>query len=160
MMRETAAGLRVLSGTLLMVLAACGGSGDRAGASADTAKAAPMAAATPVAAADFSENTDHYWGQEIELQGVIVVQQMSADIIWVELPPRSTPFPVKLSAELAAKPPSVQTRVDITGTVLEKTDSVLNAWQTAGAIKDAGQRAQMEFGTTFIEARQIRPARS
>ncbi len=131
-------------------------------ATGDTADAGPAApTAPPVAAAEFGANMRAYWGQEVDLQGVTVAQVMSKEIVWVELPPGGTPFPVKLSGPLAAAGgPALGERINIEGMVLQKTDSVLNAWQASGAIENDGQRQQAEFGSTFLEARQIRPARA
>lgn len=104
-------------------------------------------------ASDFAANQAGYRGREIDMGDVTVAQVMSPEIIWVELP-GGAPFLVKLTPQ--ADRPAAAARVRIVGRVLEKTDSVLNAWEASGAILDAGQRAQSEFGTTFIEARQVR----
>jgi len=106
-----------------------------------------------VDAADFAAAQSRYLGQEIDLGDVTVAQVMSPEIIWVELP-GGMPFLVKLTPE--AQRPEAQARVRVVGRVLEKSDSVLNAWQQSGAILDAGQRAQSEFGTNYLEARQVR----
>lgn len=112
--------------------------------------------ATIVDAGDFSTRQRGYLGQDIDMGDVSVAQVMSPQIIWVELP-GGMPFLVKLTPEAEATRPEAGARVRVIGRVLEKTDSVLNAWEQSGAILDAGQRAQSEFGTVFIEARQIRP---
>jgi hypothetical protein len=46
-------------------------------------------------------------------------------------------------------------RVTIVGPVLARTDSVLAAWEREGVITSEGQRMEMEFATTFIEARRV-----
>jgi len=107
-----------------------------------------------VDAADFVRNPQRYEGREIDLGDVTVAQVMSPEIIWVELP-GGMPFLVKLTPD--AHRPAAQARVRVVGRVLVKSDSVLSAWQQSGAILDAGQRAQSEFGTNYIEARQVRP---
>ncbi|MGD8279514.1 MAG: hypothetical protein PVH00_15855 [Gemmatimonadota bacterium] len=108
-----------------------------------------------VDANDFVNNETRYHGQEIDLGDVTVAQIMSPEIMWVELP-GGAPFLVKLTPAAMAERPELQARVRIIGRVLEKTDSVLNAWEQTGAILDAGQRAQSEYGRTFIEATAIR----
>jgi len=124
-----------------------GGAGEAAGAPAER-----------VPAGAFEAAISSYVGRDIELAGVRLEQIMSPEIIWISTP-NGQPFLIKLSAQAAAGPlPAAQSMVDITGRVLVKTDSTLNAWQQAGAIQDAGQRAQAEFGTTFIEARRVAPA--
>ncbi len=115
-------------------------------------------AAERVLAGAFESSMSTYVGREIELAGVRVEQIMTPEIIWVSTP-NGQPFLVKLDAQAMAGPaPAAQTMVDVTGRVLLKSDSTLNAWQQSGAIRDAGQRAQAEFGTTFIEARRVVPA--
>lgn len=118
-----------------------------------------METAPVVAATDFESNTSSYVGQEIQLPNVPVSSTMGPQIIWVELP-SGAPFLVKMDSALASAGQAVaaQTRVTVVGRVLQKTDSVLGAWQQSGAIQNAGHRAQAEYGTTFIEARRIRPA--
>jgi hypothetical protein len=120
------------------------------------ADSAAEASAPIVNANDFVNNETAYKGQEIDLGDVTVAQLMSPEIIWVELP-GGAPFLVKLTTQAMASPrPELQARIRIIGRVLEKTDSVLNAWEQSGAILDAGQRAQSEFGTMYIEASEIR----
>jgi hypothetical protein len=119
-----------------------------------------MAGAERVAAADFESAMQSYWGREIELVGVKVEQVMTPELIWVSLPSGQA-FLVKLSAEaMSASAPATQSTVAVTGRVLAKTDSVLNAWQQSGVIRNAGQRQQSEFGSTYIEARRVVPAGS
>lgn len=126
----------------------------------DTADAngAEVETAPVVAAADFESNTANYVGQEIQLANVPVTSVMGSQIVWVELP-SGAPFLVKMDSTLAsAGPPAAQARVTVVGRVLQKTDSVLNAWQQNGALQNQGHRDQAEYGTTFIEARRIHPA--
>lgn len=111
--------------------------------------------ATIVDAGDFSSRQRGYVGQYVNMGDVNVAQIMSPQIVWVELPD-GMPFLIKLTPEAEATRPEVGARIRVIGTVLEKTDSVLDAWEQSGAILDAGQRTQSEFGTVFIEARQIR----
>jgi hypothetical protein len=107
-----------------------------------------------VDATDFARNPQRFEGREIDLGDVTVAQVMSPEIIWVELP-GGMPFLVKLLPD--AHRPAAQARVRVIGRVLVKSDSVLSAWLQSGALLDAGQRAQSEFGTNYLEARQVRP---
>jgi hypothetical protein len=118
-----------------------------------------MDTAPVVAATDFESNAATYVGQEIQLPDVPVTSVMGPQIIWVELP-SGAPFLVKMDSALASagQPVAAQSRVTVVGRVLQKTDSVLGAWQQSGALQNEGHRAQAEYGTTFIEARRIRPA--
>jgi hypothetical protein len=123
---------------------------------AGTGDMGPMAPA--VLAADFGADMQNYVGQDINLQRVNVAQIMSPEVIWVDVPtPQgSTPFPVKLPPGTSA--PTANSSVDIEGRVLEKTDSVVSAWQASGAIQNADQRAQAEYGMYFLDAKAVRPA--
>ncbi|MCI0436119.1 MAG: hypothetical protein L0271_21125 [Gemmatimonadetes bacterium] len=161
-----ASGSKGAIGTVLAVVAIAGTAGLMfwlAGASAPTTVAnvqegAAGPAAERVLAGVFETSMTTYVGREIELAGVRVEQVMTPEILWVALP-GSQLFMVKLTPQAATSPaPALQSMVDVTGLVLIKTDSMLNAWQQSGAIQDAGQRAQAEFGTTFIEATRVVPA--
>lgn len=118
--------------------------------------AGPESTAPVVDASDFVDNEARYAEQEINLGDVTVVQIMSPEIIWIELP-GGAPFLVKLTPAAMTERPELQARVRLIGRVLEKTDSILNAWEQSGAIMDAGQRAQSEFGNWYFEANGIRP---
>lgn len=115
--------------------------------------------APPISAETFGSGMQSYVGQEIDLQGVNVAQAISPEIILVDVPtPQgSTPFPVKLAPGTTA--PAANTMVNVEGRVLEKTDSIVDAWQASGAIQNADQRAQADYGDYFIDAKAIRPAR-
>jgi hypothetical protein len=130
---------------------------DVAEATADST-AEPGSTAPVVDVADFVGKESRYAeaGEEINLGDVTVVQIMSPEILWVEMP-GGAPFLVKLTPAAMAERPQLQARVRLIGRVLEKTDSVLNAWQQSGAILDAGQRSQSEFGRWYFEAVGIRP---
>lgn len=124
----------------------------------DTAAMAGPGDAAAVTAEAFEANMQGYHGQQIELQNVAVVQHMGSSIVWVELPSGS-PFLVKVSDQVAANGlPAPQSRVNVIGRVVEKTDSVLAQWEEAGVLASAGQRTQAEFGSSYIEATAIRPA--
>jgi hypothetical protein len=120
---------------------------------------AGSATAPAVTAADFGANAQSYVGQEIDLRGVSVSQVMSPEIIWIDVPtPQgNTPFLVKV---LSGSAPAQNAKVNIEGRILEKTDSVIAAWQQSGAIQNAGQKDQAEYGSLFIDARIIRPSGS
>jgi hypothetical protein len=113
-----------------------------------------LAGGTVVSPADFEASMAQYMGQEIQLNGVVVASKMTPQLLWIELP-GGTAFPVKTDS-LTSLPIPENARVTVVGRVYAKTDSVLNAWQQAGALRTAGDRAQAEFGTSFIEARTIR----
>lgn len=124
-----------------------------------TELAAANETAAAVAPAEFEGNQQTFWGQEIQLQNVQVTSTMGPQIVWIELP-SGAPFLVKMNESLVQSGRAVtpQSRVTVVGRVLEKTDSVLTAWQQAGTLQNDGHRRQAEFGTTYIEARRIEPA--
>ncbi|HUE76951.1 MAG TPA: hypothetical protein VMM83_03340 [Longimicrobiales bacterium] len=109
-----------------------------------------------VTAQDLGADAARYHGQEIEVAGVTVARYSSPQVLWIDLP--TGPFLVKLSDALAQTAPAEGTSVDVAGVVLPKTDSVLNAWQQAGAIPNAAERTALEAGTSFLEAVRITPA--
>lgn len=123
---------------------------------ADTMGGGAMASGQVVAAAAFESGAQGYIGQEIQLEGVTVTSKMGPEVLWIELP-SGAPYLVKTDAATSSSLPA-QAVVTIVGRVVAKSDSVLNAWEQSGAIQNAGHRAQAEYGTSFIEARAIRPA--
>ena len=116
---------------------------------------APSAEAVP--GATFETAMASYVDRDIALSGVRVEQQMSPELAWVALP-GGTLFLVKLAPGTPAL--TAGQNVTIVGRVMEKTDAVLESWQQSGALQDAGQRQQAEFGTHFIEARSVAPAQA
>lgn len=110
----------------------------------------------PVTAAELGADAARYHGQEIEVAAVTVARYSSPQVLWIDLP--TGPFLVKLSEALAQTAPAEGTSVSVAGVVLPKTDSVLDAWQQAGAIPDAAERTALEAGTSFLEAVRITPA--
>jgi hypothetical protein len=125
----------------------------------DTTEAAgggAIASGQVVTAAAFESGAQGYIGQDIQLEGVTVTSKMGPEVLWIELP-SGAPYLVKTDAATSSSLPA-QAVVTIVGRVVAKSDSVLNAWEQSGAIQNAGHRAQAEYGTSFIEARAIRPA--
>jgi hypothetical protein len=110
----------------------------------------------PVTPQDLGADAARFYGQEIEVAGVTVARYASPQVLWIDLP--TGPFLVKLSDALAQTAPAAGTTVSVAGVVLPKTDSVLNAWQQAGAIPDEAERTALEAGTSFLEAIRITPA--
>jgi hypothetical protein len=123
-----------------------------------TALASGSETAEVVQPAAFEADQSSYWGREIQLQNVVVTSAMGTQIAWIELP-SGAPFLVKMNDAMVQSGQAVtpQSRVTVVGRVLEKTDSVLTAWQQNGALQNDGHRQQAEFGTTYIEARRIMP---
>jgi hypothetical protein len=123
----------------------------------DDTTAVVGATGTVVPPADFETNVKQYYGQTIELRNVPVAQLMGTQVVWIELP-SGAPFLVKMDSALVAGGARPAGRVDIVGTVQEKTPQVLDQWEQSGALENAGHRAQAEYGTSYIEASAIRAA--
>ena len=114
------------------------------------------AAGGPVTPQDLGADAARFHGREIEVAGVTVVRVAGPQVLWIDLP--TGPFLVKLSEALAASAPGEGSSVNVAGMVLPKTDSVLDAWEQAGVIRDASERLALEPGTSFLEAVRITPA--
>lgn len=125
---------------------------------------APMMDAGPTApsvtAADFGSNIAARVGLDVNVTGVTISNVINEHLMWVDVPTGqgTTPFVVRLLPGAAVSPPAAQTTVDIEGVVLAKTDSVLTAWEQAGAIPNANVRTTLQTGSYFLEARAIRAA--
>jgi hypothetical protein len=100
-------------------------------------------------------------GQDIRVNDIEVVSVMGDQLFWLQLP-NGNPFLAKLdSASVAAGTTAPQPgRYTIVGRVLEKNETTLADWQQAGVLRSDGDRMQAEFGTSYIEARRVRPAGS
>lgn len=106
----------------------------------------------------FEQNMKTYRGRDVQLT-VPFSAGLSPQTFWVELP-TGQPLLVKLDSTLLAqgvKPPTGG-RLAITGAVQEKDAATVAQWLQQGVLQNDDQRMQAEFGTTYIEARQIRPA--
>jgi hypothetical protein len=96
---------------------------------------------------------DHL-GQEIQLSSVPVSSPLGPQLFWIELP-GGTPFLVRLAQ---GTPPPAGRNVSISGTVMEKTEAMLDEWEQTGVLQSADHRLQAEYGATYIEARRVVPA--
>ncbi len=114
------------------------------------------AAEGAVAWADFGADPESFAGQEITIPGVQVASLLGGQAFWAQLP-SETPYLIKLGDDLVAGGVSVTSgdAGDITGTVHMMSDSVLNAWEAAGAFTDPVNRIEAEFATSFFEAQAI-----
>jgi hypothetical protein len=100
-------------------------------------------------------------GEMVELRSVSVSSPLGPQLFWIELP-GGTPYLVKLDSTLVARATQVPAgrRVYIVGQVLEKTDAVVDEWMESGVLQSEDHRLQALFGSTYIEARTVRPAAS
>jgi len=112
-----------------------------------------------VNSATFEPNVKSYVDQVVELTDAKFQAGLSSQTFWIELP-TGAPFLVKLDSAMVAsgaRPPTGGT-LDIVGTVKAKDNALVGQWMTAGVLQSEDQRMQAEFGTTYLDARQIRPA--
>jgi hypothetical protein len=111
-----------------------------------------------VTAAEFGGNIASYANQDVNVAGVMVSNVVNEHLVWVDVPTAqgTAPFLVRMLPGAAATPPAPQSRIDVEGRVLAKTDSVLNAWSQAGAVPGGNVRATLQTGSWFIEASAIR----
>jgi hypothetical protein len=113
--------------------------------------------APTVTAAEFGGNIASYANQEVNLAGVMVSSVVNEHLLWVDVPAAqgTSPFLVRVLPGAVATTPAPQSTIDVEGMVLAKTDSVLSAWDQAGAIPE-GNAGALQTGSWFIEARAIR----
>lgn len=104
--------------------------------------------------ADFSSGPAGYVGQELTLRSVAVTSLLRPHAFWTNLADQQqTAYLLHFSDTLLADSVSVDMGmiVDVTGTVMEMSDSILDAWEAAGAFPNEIDRLTAEFAETFIE---------
>ncbi len=104
--------------------------------------------------AQFSASPEAYRGQEVMLRAVPVVSPMGSQAFFTNLADaQNTPFLLHLSAGLVADSVTVAVgdSVDVAGVVLAMSDSVVSAWELAGAIANDGERSLALFAEHFVE---------
>jgi hypothetical protein len=111
---------------------------------------------TLVAAADLQMDPTPFEGQEVRLEGLAVASGLGTQGFWLELPNRN-PFLVSMSEAVKAEGLTVIPGqvTQVVGTIHAMSDSVLNAWSTAGSIGE-GDRLAAEFATHYLEATTVR----
>ena len=112
---------------------------------------------------DFSAGTASYVGQEITLQGITVTTLLGQHAFWTELTDlQNTAYLLHFSEALVTDSTSVTagTTVDVTGMVTAMSDSILDAWQAAGAFPQDIDRTLAEFAENFVEVTSIEGAAS
>ena len=128
------------------------------GAGTDSAAVGTLTAEV-VSDTAFEQNMRTYRGREIQLPAARFSAGLSPQTFWIELP-TGQPFLVKLDSAMIAAgttPPTGGT-LHIVGTVQSKDPALVSQWMQSGVLQTDDQKLQAEFGTTYMEARQIRPA--
>jgi len=111
-----------------------------------------------IAFADFSAATNSYIGQEISLEGIAVTSLLGPHSFWTSLEDaQQTAYLLHFSEAALADSVSVMAggSVTVTGTVTAMSDSILDAWQAAGAFPQDSDRFQAEFAEDFIEVSSV-----
>lgn len=111
-----------------------------------------------VAFADFSAGTAGYIGQEITLEGIAVTSLLGPHGFFTSLADaQGTPYLVHLTEEALGDSVSIVSghSVDVTGSIIIMSDSILDAWEAAGAFPQEGDRFQAAFAENFIEVTSV-----
>jgi hypothetical protein len=114
---------------------------------------APTGEAVEVTGDELAENPAQFRGRLVEVANTPVAGNLGQRAVWLNLP-GDRPFLVKLPAAMAGQVQYGQT-VNVRGILYERTDSVLQAWQTEGILASEGDVMQVEFASDFIEAEQV-----
>jgi hypothetical protein len=104
---------------------------------------------------DFLANPEGQIDAVVEVTGARVSSRLGTQAFWIG--PDDAPYLVKLSPDLVEQGTDilVESMVNITGTVFNMSDSVLNSWDTLGVFANQGDRIVAEFATTFLEAYEV-----
>jgi hypothetical protein len=96
-----------------------------------------------VAFADFVVETQGYMGEEITMRLVEVNSTIGDRLFWTMLP-GGNPYLMHISEEALADSVEVlgNRRVDITGSVMALSDSLLDVWMESGVLRSEGDRLQ------------------
>ena len=114
--------------------------------------------ANVVVFADFSAATGSYVGQEISLEDIAVTSLLGPHCFWTSLADaQQTAYLLHFSEAALADSVSVMSgaSVTVTGTVMAMSDSILDAWEAAGAFPQSTDRFQAEFAEDFIEVSSV-----
>jgi hypothetical protein len=111
--------------------------------------------AITISASAIQMDASPYEGQIVKLNNVPVASGLGQQGFWLEMPNKN-PFLVSMSEAVKAEGVAVNPgeKATVVGTVRAMSDSVLNAWSTAGSIGE-GDRLAAEFATHYIDASRV-----
>jgi hypothetical protein len=111
--------------------------------------------ALTISATAIQMDASPYEGQVVKLEGLPVASGLGQQGFWLEMPNKN-PFLVSMTEAVKAEGVAVSPgqNATVVGTVLPMSDSVLNAWSTAGSIGE-GDRLAAEFATHYIDAARV-----
>jgi hypothetical protein len=97
-----------------------------------------------------------YVGQLVRLDSLPVASGLGTQGFWLEMPNKN-PFLVSMTDRARADSVTITPGENVTvfGTILPMSDSVLNAWSTAGSVGE-GDRLAAEFATHYLDAVRVR----
>jgi len=126
----------------------------REAAAADSAES-DLGAIT-IEASQIQMDATPYEGQMVRLDSLPVASGLGNQGFWLEMPNKN-PFLVSLTDQARADSVAITPGENVTvfGTILPMSDSVLNAWSTAGTIGE-GDRLAAEFATHYLDAVRVR----
>ena len=107
---------------------------------------------------DFSTDVTSYVGQEVSMANIPVTSGLGPHSFWTSLTDANeTAFLVHLDDALVAAGTTVSagSTVELSGMVMSMSDSILNAWEAAGAFPGPADRIQAEFAETFLEINSV-----
>ena len=107
-----------------------------------------------VSMAAFSAGPAQFLDTELGLQNVPVVTGLGPHAFWTSLQDANeTAYLLHLGDDLVASGATFAAGalVDVRGTVVAMSDSILDAWQAAGAFEQDTDRFQAEFAENFLE---------
>ncbi|MDE2783280.1 MAG: hypothetical protein OXK77_10020 [Gemmatimonadota bacterium] len=112
-----------------------------------------------VAFADFSAGTSSYIGEEITLEGISVSSLLGPQGAWTSLE-NGTPYLLRFMESALADSVEIVSggSINVTGSVVAMSDSILDAWEAVGGFPQAGDRMQAEFALDFIEVISVSDA--
>jgi hypothetical protein len=124
----------------------------------DTSNLAGEEGAVDVTSPDLRTNASAFNAMFVRVSDVDVVSAVGSQAFFIEvgIAGSSNPFLVKLDSALVARGQSLpRGTVTVVGNVLAMTDSIVDAWISAGAVSE-GERPVVDFSEYFIEASVIR----
>lgn len=120
---------------------------------ADTTEVDTGGSAPQVAMSTFRGDPAAHMGQRIRVTNVTVSSLLGQSGLLFWLAPDDNPYLVHRDSTVASgRQVRSGMRGSVTGTVHEMTDSVLDAWEAAGAFTSDADRFVAEFAENFLEA--------
>ena len=108
---------------------------------------------TEIQAEQLQTGAAAFRGQMVRVNGVRVMSLVGTKGFWVELPNRN-PFLVRTEDDTTVEPNQL---VDIVGTVVAVSESLVADWVASGSISEI-DKLTVEFATDFLEVEMLMPA--